>query len=111
MREAATGDFWQSVSGVLAVTGNDGRSGTSISAVLEASTNNNPGFVVPSRTIDVDGRWSCRSEKVSRTRFQNLWRAAQMRPNATINTPTISWLIANAPTPQPSAKRPPCTVK
>jgi hypothetical protein len=58
IREYATGDFWQSVSGALVVTSGDGRSGT-VSAILEASTNNNPGFVVPSRTIAVDGRWSC----------------------------------------------------
>jgi hypothetical protein len=58
IREYATGDFWQSVSGVLAVTSSDGRSGT-VSAILEASTNDNPGFVVPSRRLAVDGRWSC----------------------------------------------------
>jgi hypothetical protein len=56
VREYATGDFWQSVSGVLAITGGDGRSGT-VSAVLEASAGNN--FVVPGPTLRVDGSWSC----------------------------------------------------
>jgi hypothetical protein len=58
VREYATGAFWQSVVGILTVTGSDGRSGT-VSAVLEASASNNPGFVVPGRTLRVDGPWSC----------------------------------------------------
>ena len=57
VREYATGDFWQSVSGVLALTRSDGRSGT-VSAVLQASAGNNS--VVPGPRLRVDGPWSCR---------------------------------------------------
>jgi hypothetical protein len=56
LREYATGAFWRSVSGVLATTSTDGRSG-SVSAVLEASVGNNS--VVPGPTLSVIGPWSC----------------------------------------------------
>jgi hypothetical protein len=56
VREAATGGFWQSVSGVLTTTSLDGRSGT-VSAVLEAAASNNT--VLPGATLRVDGPWSC----------------------------------------------------
>jgi hypothetical protein len=56
IREYATGAFWQSVSGVLATTGADGRSGT-VSAVLEAAAGNNT--VLPGATLMVDGPWTC----------------------------------------------------
>lgn len=56
VREYATGGFWQSVSGVLATTTGDGRSGT-VSAVLTAAASNNA--VLPGATLRVDGPWSC----------------------------------------------------
>ena len=56
VREAATGGFWQSVSGVLTTTSLDGRSGT-VSAVLEAAASNHS--VLPGATLSVDGPWSC----------------------------------------------------
>ena len=52
----AIGVFWQSVSGVVTVTGNDGRSGT-VNATLQTS---NGTTVVPGPTITVIGQWSCR---------------------------------------------------
>jgi hypothetical protein len=56
VRQYTTGAFWQSVAGVLTVTGSDGRSGI-VSAVLEASIGNNS--VVPGPPLSVAGRWSC----------------------------------------------------
>jgi hypothetical protein len=56
IREYASGAFWQSVSGVLATTSADGRSGT-VSAVLEATAGNNT--VLPGATLMVDGPWTC----------------------------------------------------
>jgi|ERR1022692_347033 hypothetical protein len=51
----ATGVFWQSVEGVLIVTGTDGRSGT-VNATLQTS---NGTTVVPGPTINVIGPWRC----------------------------------------------------
>jgi hypothetical protein len=51
----AVGVFWQSVEGVLNVTGADGRSGT-VNATLQTS---NGATVVAGPTINVIGRWSC----------------------------------------------------
>lgn len=53
--EYVTGAFWQSVAGVLTVTGSDGRSGT-VSAILQAS---NGTGVAPGPTLSLDGPWSC----------------------------------------------------
>jgi hypothetical protein len=52
----ATGAYWISVSGVLATTASDGRSG-SVSAVLDQSAGNNS--VMPGPTLRVDGPWRC----------------------------------------------------
>jgi len=56
VREYPTGALWQSVAGILTVTGSDGRSGT-VSATLETSSNSGP--VVPAASLAVNGRWSC----------------------------------------------------
>lgn len=52
----ATGVFWQSISGILTVTGGDGRSGWMV-ATLQTS---NGATVMPGGpTLDVSGRWRC----------------------------------------------------
>jgi hypothetical protein len=51
-----TASLWQSVAGVLTVTGGDGRSGT-VSAILELSAGNNS--TVRGSTLSVDGSWRC----------------------------------------------------
>ena len=51
----ATGVFWQSIDGVLTVTGSDGRSGT-VNAWLQTS---NGTTIVLGPTINVIGTWSC----------------------------------------------------
>jgi hypothetical protein len=51
----ATGVFWQSIDGVLTVTGSDGRSGT-VNAWLQTS---NGTTIVLGPTINVIGPWSC----------------------------------------------------
>jgi len=51
-----TAALWQSVAGVLTVTGRDGRSGT-VSAILQLSAANNA--TVEGSTLSVDGPWSC----------------------------------------------------
>jgi hypothetical protein len=51
-----TAALWQSVAGVLTVTGSDGRSGT-VSAILQLSAGNNA--TVPGATLSVDGPWNC----------------------------------------------------
>ncbi|MFZ0178460.1 MAG: hypothetical protein WAL84_01135, partial [Candidatus Dormiibacterota bacterium] len=51
----AIGVFWQSVSGVLTVTGGDGRSGT-LNAILQTS---NGTTIVPGPTVNVIGSWRC----------------------------------------------------
>jgi hypothetical protein len=55
VRQYTTGASWQSVAGVLSVTGRDGRSGT-VSAILQVS---NGTAVVPGPTLSVNGPWSC----------------------------------------------------
>ena len=54
VREFATGALWQSVAGILTVTGSDGRSGT-VSATLEIPLGNN----VPAASLTVNGPWRC----------------------------------------------------
>ena len=60
--ELATGRLWESVAGLLTVTGRDGRSGT-LSAILQASSASlhasDGTTVVPGPTLSVDGPWSC----------------------------------------------------
>lgn len=56
VREYPMGALWQSVAGILTVTGSDGRSGT-VSATLETSPIGGP--VVPAASLAVNGRWSC----------------------------------------------------
>jgi hypothetical protein len=60
--QSPTGTFWESVAGVVAVTGGDGRSGT-LSATLQASSvgvqASNGHTVVPGPTLSVDGPWAC----------------------------------------------------
>jgi hypothetical protein len=51
-----TAALWQSVAGVLTVTGSDGRSGT-VSAILQLSARNNA--TVLGSTLSVDGPWHC----------------------------------------------------
>ena len=51
-----TAALWQSVAGVLTVTGSDGRSGT-VSAILQLSAGNNA--TVRGATLSVDGPWNC----------------------------------------------------
>ena len=51
-----TDGWWQSVAGILTVTGSDGRSGT-VSAILERSASNNA--AVPDSTLSLNGPWSC----------------------------------------------------
>jgi hypothetical protein len=55
-RQYLTASFWQSVAGILTVTGADGRSGT-LSAILELSAGNNS--TVRGSTLSVDGSWRC----------------------------------------------------
>jgi hypothetical protein len=57
VREYPTGALWQSVAGILTVTGSDGRSGT-VSATLETSPGNDS--VVPAASLTVNGPWICR---------------------------------------------------
>jgi hypothetical protein len=60
--ESTTGTFWESVAGVVTVTGGNGRSGH-LSAILQASSASvlasNGNTVVPGPTLSVDGPWSC----------------------------------------------------
>jgi hypothetical protein len=60
--QSATGRLWESVAGVLTVTGGDGQSGT-LSAILQASSASlqasDGTTVVPGPTLSVDGPWSC----------------------------------------------------
>jgi hypothetical protein len=51
----ATGVFWQSVAGLVTVTGADGRSGI-VNATLQTS---NGATVVPGPMLNVVGLWSC----------------------------------------------------
>jgi hypothetical protein len=51
----ATGVFWQSIDGVLTITGSDGRSGT-VNAWLQTS---NGTTIVLGPTINVIGPWNC----------------------------------------------------
>jgi hypothetical protein len=51
-----TDESWQSVAGVLTITGSDGRSGT-LAAILQLSTGHNT--TVSSSTISVAGPWRC----------------------------------------------------
>jgi hypothetical protein len=55
VRQYTTGAFWQSVAGVLSVTGSNGRSGT-VSAILQVS---NGTAVVSGPTLSVNGPWNC----------------------------------------------------
>ncbi|MGH9209034.1 MAG: hypothetical protein ACRD1G_21240 [Acidimicrobiales bacterium] len=60
--QSSTGTFWESVAGVLTVTGGNGRSGN-LSAILQASSASlqasDGGTVLPGPTLSVDGPWSC----------------------------------------------------
>lgn len=51
-----TADLWQSVAGILNVSGRDGRSGT-VAATLELSAGNN--LTVTGATLSVAGPWKC----------------------------------------------------
>jgi hypothetical protein len=53
-----TDDYWDSVAGILNVSGNDGRSGT-VSAILEQSASAVNTSTVPGSTLSVNGPWSC----------------------------------------------------
>jgi len=59
--QSATGTLWESVAGVLTITG-DGRSGT-LSAIFQASSASlqasDGTTVVPGPTLSIDGPWSC----------------------------------------------------
>jgi hypothetical protein len=56
VRRYDTDALWQSVAGILTVTGSDGRSG-SVSAILELSAGNNS--TARGATLSVNGPWSC----------------------------------------------------
>ncbi len=60
--ESSTGTFWESVGGVLTVTGGDVRSGN-LDAILQASSAtlqaSDGTTVAPGPTVSVDGPWSC----------------------------------------------------
>lgn len=51
-----TADLWQSVAGILNVSGSDGRSGT-VAATLELSAGNN--LTVTGATLSIAGSWRC----------------------------------------------------
>jgi hypothetical protein len=55
-QQYVTDSFWQSVAGVLTVTGGDGHSGT-VSAILQLSAGNNS--TARGSTLSVDGSWRC----------------------------------------------------
>ncbi len=60
--QSSTGTFWESVAGVVNVTGDDGRSGN-VNAILQASSvgvqASNGSTVVPGPTLSVVGSWAC----------------------------------------------------
>ena len=60
--QSSTGTFWESVAGVVNVTGGDGRSGN-VNAILQASSvgvqASNGSTVLPGPTLSVIGPWSC----------------------------------------------------
>ena len=60
--QSTTGTFWESVGGVVNVTGGDGRSGN-VNAILQASSvgvqASNGQTVPPGPTLSVMGPWSC----------------------------------------------------
>jgi hypothetical protein len=60
--QSTTGTFWESVAGVVNVTGVDGRSGI-LSATLQASSvgvqASNGSTVLPGPTLSVIGTWAC----------------------------------------------------
>jgi hypothetical protein len=60
--QSSTGTFWESVAGVVNVTGDDGRSGN-VNAILQASSvgvqASNGSTVPPGPTLSVMGPWSC----------------------------------------------------
>jgi hypothetical protein len=60
--QSSTGTFWESVDGVVNVTGGDGRSGN-VNAILQPSSvgvqASNGQTVLPGPTLSVNGPWSC----------------------------------------------------
>ena len=60
--QSPAGTFWESIAGVVTVTGGDGRSGN-VNAILQASSvgvqASNGGTVLPGPTLSVIGPWSC----------------------------------------------------
>jgi hypothetical protein len=60
--QSSTGTFWESVTGVVNVTGHDGRSGN-VNAILQASSvgvqASNGSTVLPGPTLSVIGPWTC----------------------------------------------------
>lgn len=58
VEEYSTETIWQSVAGVLTITGSDGHSGT-LSATLQATTGTSAVPGVPAPTLSIDGQWTC----------------------------------------------------
>jgi hypothetical protein len=60
--QSSTGTFWESVAGVVNVTGDGGRSGN-VNATLQASSvgvqASNGNTVLPGPTLSVMGTWTC----------------------------------------------------
>jgi hypothetical protein len=60
--QSSNGTFWESVAGIVNVTGGDGRSGN-VNAILQASSvgvqASNGSTVLPGPTLSVIGPWSC----------------------------------------------------
>lgn len=60
--QSSTGTFWESVAGLVNVTGDNGRSGN-VNAILQASSvgvqASNGNTVLPGPTLSVVGPWSC----------------------------------------------------